>query len=104
MELADILAEVYVLEADLQHRAASVIILRYIVVGGKSSDLAAIDELLSTIDLDKLGVHSLIALVRSTVAARQHLPSWSPTFNKVKNILSSRGEDVERLLVGMMSL
>jgi len=94
IELVDCLAEVYTLEAELQHRAASVIILRYIIACEKSSDLQDINELLSTIDLDKLGTHSMIALVRSTANVRKLLPSWDATFNQVKTILYSRESDM----------
>lgn len=66
-----------------------------------SNKFGPVDHLLQTVDLDKLTTDSLIGILTITADASDKLPHRSFFFNRVKNILKIREEDVEKILLGL---
>ena len=60
-----------------------------------------VDLLLETVDLNKLSTDALIGILSITSSASNKLPHRAFFFNRVKNLLNSKGEDVDALLRGL---
>lgn len=100
-ELSSYLLNIYALEREKHHRAASKVILQYIETHFAASDLAAVNALLEAIDINKLSQWSIAGLIRFTGRARSHLPFWSSVFNRAKIVLTEKGYNAEKLLAGI---
>lgn len=76
--------------------------LVYAAVEGyfEQRDFRTLDEVLAGIELEKLDLYSMTALVRISARARMALTGWSPLVTKVKRELARRGAG-ESLLVGI---
>lgn len=99
--VADPLRRIYALERSKQHRAASKVIFRFIEASFADSNLAAINLMLKTIDMEELSKWSVSGLVRFTACAKEHLPAWSATYHNAKAVLTANGESAEKLLAGI---
>lgn len=100
-DLSSYLLNIYALEQKQRHREASKVIFQYVETHFASSNLASVNALLDTIDLEKLSQWSIAGLVRFTGRARSHLPCWSSVFNRAKTVLTANGWDAEKLLAGI---
>jgi hypothetical protein len=96
------LAETYSLDQDGKHREASVFLLQYIEERFVNNDISSINELFAQVDLDKLGVWSIIGLVRSTARARSMLSAWQQILDKSITTLEKLNADPQKMLVGLI--
>jgi len=92
---------VYALERAKHHRAASKVILRYIELNFTNSNLAGVNCILREANLEELSKWSITSLVRFTASAKSHLPAWSTVYRKAKTVLEKKGENAEKLLIGI---
>lgn len=101
------LQRVYWLEEQDQSRTASCRLIDFIVRNVARDDWQPLEELLQTVEVNRLSDHSLSALVRYTSRYREHLPSWDDFYREVFCLLSLREADTgvspRQLLIGIPS-
>jgi hypothetical protein len=100
-DLSSYLLNIYALEREERHREASKVIFQYVETHFADSNLASVNALLDTIDLEKLSQWSIAGLVRFTGRARSHLSCWPSVFYRAKTVLTAKGFNAERLLAGI---
>lgn len=99
------LHQAYWLEEQGQCRTASTRLIDFIVRNVARGDWQPLEELLQTVEIDKLSDHFLSVLVRYTSQHREHLPSWDDFYREVFCLLSLREADTgispRQLLIGI---
>ena len=63
-----------------------------------------INQLLIEVDVQQLGVHALIELVRTPVSLKPQLPSWQTTYEKCWRRVKQLGHQPEKLFVNLQVL
>lgn len=106
MNLLEVLLEmykntIYELEA-LNGMAASVYVTCLIENLFEENDISFIDNLLETIDIDKLTNWSMVALLRTTFSAKHLLQNWKRFYESTYNVLTDRGfQELHKELYGL---
>lgn len=96
------LKSVYALEQGREGRLAARALMIFLEKNFKAKNLAAASALVDRVDLDKLGVHSLIGLVRTTARIKLTLPSWSALYRRSRRAVERKGYSPERMFVGIV--
>ena len=67
----------------------------------KSSNFREVDAILRDLEYPQLRPELMMAFLRITHRAKNHLPAWSNSLSRVREILTEKGEDVDGLLIGL---
>lgn len=86
---------------EMSDRKRSQVAMFFIEEHFMMSSMYAIDYLLETIDFNKVPVHAISAVLRTTVSAKRIMPSWDGALNRALDTLKSRNVDYESLLSGL---
>lgn len=66
------------------------------------NDISSIDNLLETIDIDKLTNWCMVALLRTTFSSKHLLSNWKPFYESTYKVLTDRGfVDLDKELYGL---
>ena len=65
--------------------------------------LDEVNSLLKDAEVESLPLIYLVALLRITYPAKKHLGHWEATYWRIRQHISSRGEDPSVLLVGLQT-
>jgi len=92
---------VYALEQGREGRLAARALMIFLEKNFKTKNLAAASALVDRVDLEKLGVHSLIGLVRTTARIKLTLPSWNALYRRSRRAVELKGYSSDRMFVGI---
>ena len=114
-DLSSCIKSAYELEESGEARKASKVLMSYIIYHSRldvtkfspngfidDPDFGQINELLKTIDINKLSLHSMIGLIRSSCSFKDHLPDWQPCLELIHDRIITLDRDPKRLLIGLM--
>lgn len=101
LEVGSFLESIYNRPADMTDRNASKLVMHYIERQFVLSSLYNVDYLLESIDFDKVPLHVISAVIRTTSFAKNVLPSWYGALERAKVAFSKYDVDVASLLVGL---
>jgi len=68
---------------------------------GSKMQFAEVDGILHDVEMPRLSVDGIVALLRYSNPIKAHLSRWDEILDRAKAELTSRGENTERLLRGL---
>ncbi|WP_156437284.1 MULTISPECIES: hypothetical protein [unclassified Burkholderia] len=80
---------------------ASFYLVYFIEQSFRHRSYAMINRLLKEAEVKELTEYSIIAMLRSSFSARQHLPAWRGLLNSARRELDNRGHNAAKLLRGL---
>lgn len=99
IEVSSLLDVLYT--GDMSDRKRSQVAMFFIEDHFRQSSMYAIDYLLETLDFNKVPVHVISAVLRTTVSAKRILPSWDGALDRALVVLKERNIDYASLLSGL---
>ncbi|WP_289242039.1 MULTISPECIES: hypothetical protein [Delftia] len=98
------LTRIYDLERQALGRLAARKLMFFIEVNFKKRNIFLTALLLKRVDLESLGVHSIIGLARTTMRARDSLETWERLYLKSRKAIEKKGYKADVMFVGMPKL
>ena len=80
---------------------ASFYLVFFIEQSFRHRSYAMVNRLLDEAEVRELTEYSIIAMLRSSFSARQHLPAWRRLLDSARQELDVRGHNASRLLRGL---
>lgn len=82
-------------------KLASFYVVYFVEQSFRLREYEQVNRLLAEVDLPSITEWSMIALLRSSFAARSFLPAWPRLLSSVREWMHSQGKDPDRLLRGL---
>jgi hypothetical protein len=101
-DLPEWILNLYIENRDKASRSNLKILLSKMAELLDSRDFLTIDTILSQVDWKQLSPEIIMAFLRTSVVARENLPSYSVALESSCNELASRGLPVEMIMMGLL--
>lgn len=96
-----VLNRMYALVAEGAHKQAVAAVFARIEGAFSDSDLDAVNDFLASADVSRLSVRVLVAMLRSSSRASDHLYAWTRLLEAAKDKARADAQDVDRLFWGL---